>query len=63
MAYEKVIKKLAASTENADKSLKNFGITAYDAAGNMKSLNQIFSEINNKLSDMERERKYLNGHR
>lgn len=50
IALRQVILNLTAPTEKAADFMKSIGLSAYDAAGNMKPLNQVFKELNDILS-------------
>lgn len=51
IALRQVILNLTAPSEKAAEFMKEIGLNAYDAYGNMKPLNQIFSELNDILSE------------
>lgn len=49
-ALRQVILNLTAPTEKAKEYMESIGLSAYDAAGNMKPLNQIFRELDDIMS-------------
>lgn len=51
IALRQVILNLTAPSEKAAGFMEEIGLKAYDAYGNMKPLNQIFSELNDILSE------------
>lgn len=50
-ALRQILLNLTAPTEKAQKYMDEIGLSAYDAAGNMKPLNEIFSDLNDILSE------------
>lgn len=54
-ALRNIILSLSAPTDNASAALKSLGINAFDAKGNMRSLNDIFTDFNKSLSKMTQE--------
>lgn len=51
-ALRNIILSLSAPTDVAAKALKDLGIDVFDAEGNMRSLNDIFTDFNGSLSQM-----------
>ena len=51
-ALRNIILALSAPTDTAAKKLKELGVEAYDAAGNMRALPDIFDDLNAAMSDM-----------
>lgn len=51
-ALRQVLLNLTVPTEKAAEYMNSIGLSAYDAVGNMKPLNQIFGELNDILNDM-----------
>ena len=51
-ALRNIILSLTAPTDTAAKAMKELGLEVYDAEGNMRPLNDIFTDLNNVLSDM-----------
>lgn len=51
-ALRNIILSLSAPTDVAAKKMKQLGLTAYDAEGNLRPLEDIFGDLNSVLSDM-----------
>lgn len=51
-ALRNIILSLSAPTDKAAKSLQSMGVEVFDAEGNMRSLNDIFLDLNGSLSTM-----------
>lgn len=51
-ALRQVLLNLTVPTEKAAEYMNSIGLSAYDAVGNMKPLNQIFGELNDILNNM-----------
>lgn len=47
-----IILSLSAPTENATKAMESLGLKVYDAKGNMRSMDDIFNDLNKTLSKM-----------
>lgn len=52
-ALRQIILNLTAPTEKAAEYMASIGFSAYDAAGNIKPLNQVFSELSNIISQFD----------
>lgn len=51
-ALRNIILALSAPTDTAAKAMKELGVDAFDAEGNMRGLNEIFGDLNESLSTM-----------
>lgn len=51
-ALRNIILSLSAPTDTAAKAMKNLGVEVFDAEGNMRPLNDTFSDFNSALSSM-----------
>ncbi len=56
-ALRNIILSLTAPTDNAAKTLKNLGVSALDSSGNMRSMKDIFADLNNAMSGMSEGKK------
>lgn len=52
-ALRNIILSLAAPTDKAGQFMDMLGLSVYDAAGNMRPLNDIFTDLNTIMSDMD----------
>lgn len=52
IALRNIILALSAPTDTAAKAMKELGVDAFDAEGNMRGLNEIFGDLNESLSTM-----------
>lgn len=51
-ALRNIILSLTAPTDKAAKTLKSLGVSALDSSGNMRSMQDIFADLNKSLGDM-----------
>lgn len=56
-ALRNIILAMTPTTEDAVLAFEHLGVKTYDANGNLRSLNEIFSELNSKLSSLSQEEK------
>ena len=56
-ALRNIILSLTAPTDKAAKTLKNLGVSALDSSGNMRSMKDIFADLNNAMSGMSEGKK------
>lgn len=51
-ALRNVILSLSAPTDKAADAMNSLGLNVYDAAGNMRPLNEVFKDLNNSMANM-----------
>ena len=51
-ALRNVILSLSAPTDKAADAINSLGLNVYDAAGNMRPLNEVFKDLNNSMANM-----------
>ena len=56
-ALRNIILSLSAPTELSTKAIKKLGLHVFDAAGNMRPLNEVFADLNKALSKMTQEQR------
>ena len=56
-ALRNIILSLSAPTDKAAKSMQELGLTVFDSEGNMRGLNEIFTDLNESLGNMTQEQK------